>query len=49
MITKHEKKPPVKNDDIIIIDIRPAICRKKSPIGRQIEFPQAQRFSERKP
>ena len=34
---------------IKIIDIRPEISRFFSPIGRNIEFPQAHCFSERKP
>ena len=47
-ITQHGKKLPVEDDDIKIIDLRPAISRTFSPIGRQIEFPQAQLFSESK-
>ena len=43
------QKSHVEDDEIKIICIRPAISRTFSPIGRKIEFPQAKRFSERKP
>ena len=43
------KKSPLYYAEIKIIVIRPAINRTFSPIGKYIEFPQSQRFSERKP
>ena len=43
------KKSPVEYREIKIIDIRPAISRTFSRIGRNIDFLQSQRFSERKP
>ena len=48
-IARHDKKSHVEDDEIKVIGIRPEIGRMFSPISRQIEFPQAQQFSERKP
>ena len=47
-MTQNFKKSPFE-DDIKTIGIRPTIGRTFSRIGRNIAFPQAQRFSERKP
>ena len=46
---EHVKKSPVEYEDIIIIITSPAISRKFSPIGRNIEIPQRHPLSERKP
>ena len=40
-------KSSVEDEDIIIIATRPAIIITFSPIGRNIEFPQTHRFSEK--
>ena len=48
-ITRDSKKSPVDDDETEIIGIRPIISRTISRIGKNIEFPQAQSFSERKP
>ena len=43
------KKKTNEDDKIKITGIRLEISRNVLPIGRQIEFPQAQQFIERKP
>ena len=49
MITRYGKKTPVEDENIKIIGRWPEISRTFSPIVIDIEFPQAQRFSESKP
>ena len=39
--TQDGKKLPVEDNEIKIVETRPAIGRTFSQIGRQIEFPQA--------
>ena len=48
-MNQHVKKSPVEDKDIEIIVIRPSISRIFLPIVSIIEFPQIQKFSERKP
>ena len=43
------KKSPIEYEENKIIGIRPVISRTFSPIGINIEFPQAHKFSESKP
>ena len=46
-ITKDRKKSLVEDGDIEIVGTRPAIGRTFSPIGRNIEFSQTHRLSDR--
>ena len=47
--TQNGTKSPVEDEENTFIDIMPAISRTFSPIGINIEFSQANRFSKRKP